>query len=68
MSINFTAEHAKELRFHLEDAAIKCSERGLYQSAKWCVSLMVRLSTTFTERWIGLPNSSRLSSRSNQIR
>ena len=27
-----------QLRSALQDAVIKCSERCLYQSAKWCVS------------------------------
>ena len=34
---SFTEDNIKDLRFRLEEAAIKCSERGLYQSAKWYV-------------------------------
>lgn len=30
-----TEENIRELRFRLEDGSIKCSERCLYQSAKW---------------------------------
>lgn len=30
-------DNIKLLRFRLEEAAIKCSDRGLYQSAKWYV-------------------------------
>lgn len=33
--MNFSADNARELRHRLEDAAIKCSERCLYHSAKW---------------------------------
>lgn len=35
MAVTFTEENIKELRWRLEEAAIKCSERCLYQSAKW---------------------------------
>lgn len=35
MAMTFTEERIKELRFGLEDSVIKCSERCLYQSAKW---------------------------------
>lgn len=35
MAAQFTDENIKELKFRLEDAAIKCSERCLYQSGKW---------------------------------
>lgn len=33
--VNFTARNAEQLRSTLEDAVVKCSERCLYQSAKW---------------------------------
>lgn len=35
MAATFTEDNIKELKYRLEDAAIKCSERCLYQSAKW---------------------------------
>lgn len=35
MTFNFTADNLRELRYRFEDAAVKCSERGLYQAAKW---------------------------------
>jgi len=35
MAINFSTDDIKQLRYRLEDATIKCSERCLYQSAKW---------------------------------
>lgn len=35
MATQFTEENVQELKFRLEDATIKCSERCLYQSAKW---------------------------------
>jgi hypothetical protein len=35
MSVTFTEDNIRELQHRLEDAAIKCSERCLYQSAKW---------------------------------
>lgn len=31
----FTEENIRDLKCRLEDATIKCSERCLYQSAKW---------------------------------
>lgn len=33
-----TEDNIKSLRYRLEEATIKCSERGLYQSAKWYVN------------------------------
>lgn len=35
---HLTPEIVQTLRFQLESAAVKCSERCLYQSAKWYVS------------------------------
>lgn len=32
-----TKDDIEELRSRLEDAVIKCSERCLYQSAKWYI-------------------------------
>lgn len=40
MAVNFTEDHVRELRFRLEEAAIKCSERCLYQSAKWAAEML----------------------------
>ncbi|OJJ49015.1 hypothetical protein ASPZODRAFT_139964 [Penicilliopsis zonata CBS 506.65] len=40
MAVNFTEENIRELRFRLEDAAIKSSERCLYQSAKWAAEML----------------------------
>ncbi|RAL03068.1 anaphase promoting complex subunit CDC23 [Aspergillus ibericus CBS 121593] len=40
MAAQFTEENIKELRFRLEDAAMKCSERCLYQSAKWAAEML----------------------------
>ncbi|OOG00062.1 hypothetical protein ASPCADRAFT_161561 [Aspergillus carbonarius ITEM 5010] len=40
MAVQFTEENIKELRFRLEDAAMKCSERCLYQSAKWAAEML----------------------------
>ncbi|RAL16820.1 anaphase promoting complex subunit CDC23 [Aspergillus homomorphus CBS 101889] len=40
MAAQFTDENIKELKFRLEDAAIKCSERCLYQSAKWAAEML----------------------------
>ncbi len=31
----FTARNAEQLRAILQDAVVKCSERCLYQTAKW---------------------------------
>lgn len=33
--MEFTDDTIQELKYRFEDAAIKCSERCLYQSAKW---------------------------------
>ncbi|KKA24648.1 20S cyclosome subunit [Rasamsonia emersonii CBS 393.64] len=40
MAVTFTEENIKELRFHLEDAAVKCSERCLYQAAEMLDALV----------------------------
>ncbi|KAJ5182465.1 Cdc23 [Penicillium capsulatum] len=38
--MEFTADNLQELKYRLEDAAIKCSERCLYQSAKWAAEML----------------------------
>ncbi|EFR01274.1 anaphase-promoting complex subunit 8 [Nannizzia gypsea CBS 118893] len=38
--MNFSADNVRELRHRLEDAAIKCSERCLYHSAKWAAEML----------------------------
>lgn len=53
MAVTFTEENIKELRFHLEDAAVKCSERCLYQSAKWSYPRLSFLSLSITELLTG---------------
>ncbi|GES58140.1 20S cyclosome subunit [Aspergillus terreus] len=40
MPPQFTQDNIQELKFRLEDAAIKCSERCLYQSAKWAAEML----------------------------
>ncbi|KAF9891478.1 Anaphase-promoting complex subunit 23 [Aspergillus nanangensis] len=40
MAAQFSEENIQELKFRLEDAAIKCSERCLYQSAKWAAEML----------------------------
>ncbi|EEH05263.1 cell division cycle protein [Histoplasma capsulatum G186AR] len=40
MAANFNSDSLKELRYRFEDAAIKCSERCLYQSAKWAAEML----------------------------
>ncbi|KAH8701992.1 putative 20S cyclosome subunit [Talaromyces proteolyticus] len=40
MAMTLTEDSIKELRFRLEDAVIKCSERCLYQSAKWAAEML----------------------------
>ncbi|KAI1932946.1 Anaphase-promoting complex subunit 8 [Ophidiomyces ophidiicola] len=40
MAVNVSEENIQELRHRLEDAAIKCSERCLYQSAKWAAEML----------------------------
>ncbi|KAK2794569.1 Anaphase-promoting complex subunit 23 [Onygenales sp. PD_12] len=40
MASNFNSDSLRELRWRLEDAAIKCSERCLYQSAKWSAEML----------------------------
>jgi hypothetical protein len=47
MAANFTEDNIKELKYRLEDAAIKCSERCLYQSAKWYDARALYLPFTF---------------------
>ncbi|KAH6694974.1 anaphase promoting complex subunit 8 [Leptodontidium sp. MPI-SDFR-AT-0119] len=37
---------AAEMRANLQEAVVKCSERCLYQSAKWAAELLTSLSTT----------------------
>ncbi|KAI9880858.1 MAG: Anaphase-promoting complex subunit 23 [Pleopsidium flavum] len=41
--VNFTARDAEQLRSTLQDAVVKCSERCLYQSAKWAAELLTSL-------------------------
>ncbi|KAL4911928.1 anaphase promoting complex subunit 8 [Aspergillus aurantiobrunneus] len=40
MAASFTEDNIKELKYRLEDAAVKCSERCLYQSAKWAAEIL----------------------------
>ncbi|KAA8642930.1 hypothetical protein EYZ11_001074 [Aspergillus tanneri] len=40
MAAQFTEDNIQDLKFRLEDAAIKCSERCLYQSAKWAAEML----------------------------
>ncbi|EEH36862.2 cell division cycle protein [Paracoccidioides lutzii Pb01] len=40
MASNLNRDNLRELRYRLEDAAIKCSERCLYQSAKWAAEML----------------------------
>ncbi|OJD28339.1 hypothetical protein ACJ73_00264 [Blastomyces percursus] len=40
MAANINSDNLRELRYRLEDAAIKCSERCLYQSAKWAAEML----------------------------
>ncbi|KAL5340598.1 anaphase promoting complex subunit 8 [Aspergillus crustosus] len=40
MAANFTEDNIKELKYRLEDAAVKCSERCLYQSTKWAAEML----------------------------
>ncbi|KAE8154204.1 anaphase promoting complex subunit 8 [Aspergillus avenaceus] len=40
MAAQFSEENVQELKFRLEDATIKCSERCLYQSAKWAAEML----------------------------
>ncbi|KAJ9302653.1 hypothetical protein DTO271G3_27 [Paecilomyces variotii] len=40
MAVTFTEDNIRDLRHRLEDAAIKCSERCLYQSAKWAAEML----------------------------
>ncbi|EED17776.1 20S cyclosome subunit (APC8), putative [Talaromyces stipitatus ATCC 10500] len=46
MAMTFTEDSIKELRLRLEDAVIKCSERCLYQSAKWAAEMLNSLVST----------------------
>ncbi|KAJ5586702.1 Cdc23 [Penicillium hispanicum] len=38
--MELTDEHLQDLKHRFEDAAIKCSERCLYQSAKWAAEML----------------------------
>ncbi|KAJ5669867.1 Anaphase-promoting complex subunit 8 [Penicillium macrosclerotiorum] len=38
--MDFTQEDLQELKYRFEDAAIKCSERCLYQSSKWAAEML----------------------------
>ncbi|KAL4904437.1 hypothetical protein BDW74DRAFT_154857 [Aspergillus multicolor] len=40
MAANLNEDDIKDLKFRLEDAAIKCSDRCLYQSAKWAAEIL----------------------------
>ncbi|EAW14860.1 anaphase promoting complex subunit CDC23 [Aspergillus clavatus NRRL 1] len=40
MASNITEDSIKDLQYRLEDATIKCSERCLYQSAKWAAEML----------------------------
>ncbi|KAI9373529.1 anaphase promoting complex subunit 8 [Aspergillus egyptiacus] len=40
MASTFTEDNIRTLKHRLEDAAIKCSERCLYQSAKWAAEML----------------------------
>ncbi|KAL4773465.1 anaphase promoting complex subunit 8 [Aspergillus nidulans var. acristatus] len=40
MASNFSEDNIKELKYRLEAAAIQCSERCLYQSAKWAAEIL----------------------------
>ncbi|KAM5458347.1 Anaphase-promoting complex subunit 8 [Microsporum audouinii] len=42
--MNFSADNVRELRHRLEDAAVKCSERCLYHSAKWAAEMLDSLT------------------------
>ena len=37
--MGLTKQETQQLRSALQDAVVKCSERCLYQSAKWYVSV-----------------------------
>ncbi|KAI9828463.1 MAG: Anaphase-promoting complex subunit 23 [Thelocarpon impressellum] len=41
--VTLTAENANQLHITLRDAVVKCSERCLYQSAKWAAELLSSL-------------------------
>ncbi|KAI9822546.1 MAG: Anaphase-promoting complex subunit 23 [Pycnora praestabilis] len=41
--VNLTARNTEQLRATLQDAVVKCSERSLYQSAKWAAELLTSL-------------------------
>ncbi|KAI5290435.1 Anaphase-promoting complex subunit 23 [Ascosphaera acerosa] len=45
MTFRVTPEILRDLRFRFEDAAVKCSERGLYQAAKWAAEMLNALVT-----------------------
>ncbi|RDW92821.1 anaphase promoting complex subunit CDC23 [Aspergillus mulundensis] len=40
MAANLNEDDIKDLKYRLEDAAVKCSERCLYQSAKWAAEIL----------------------------
>ncbi|CBF73705.1 hypothetical protein AN8013.2 [Aspergillus nidulans FGSC A4] len=40
MASNFSEDNIKELKYRLEAAAVQCSERCLYQSAKWAAEIL----------------------------
>ncbi|GIK00769.1 anaphase-promoting complex subunit 23 [Aspergillus viridinutans] len=40
MAVNITEDNIKDLQYRFEDATIKCSERCLYQSAKWAAEML----------------------------
>ncbi|KAI9781340.1 MAG: Anaphase-promoting complex subunit 23 [Peltula sp. TS41687] len=53
--VGLTGPESEQLRSTLQDAVVKCSERCLYQSAKWAAELLASLPST-TEQ---TPNSDR---------
>ncbi|KAJ5222090.1 Cdc23 [Penicillium citrinum] len=38
--MDVTSDNLQELRYRLEDATVKCSDRCLYQSAKWAAEML----------------------------
>ncbi|KAL2821828.1 anaphase promoting complex subunit 8 [Aspergillus cavernicola] len=46
MGATFTDDNIKTLKHRLEDAAIKCSDRCLYQSAKWAAEMLDSVTPT----------------------
>ncbi|KAI9827686.1 MAG: hypothetical protein M1819_006886 [Sarea resinae] len=47
--VSLTAENIEQLRETLQDAVVKCSERCLYQSAKWIAELLNSLPSSDPE-------------------